>query len=163
MTYHPRNKKTSQSGFYSKSSVHTFTQRITVHNTKSASAGGGTEPLKIKIVDQVPVSEDSTITVKLTQPALVIPNAENSGGTISSTAGGGGELKLPAPVKVTSGVVATWDGADEDSIGQHDVDLEALGREGRLCWICSIAPQGKVGLTLQWEVSAPLRTDITGL
>ncbi|CAA7265472.1 unnamed protein product [Cyclocybe aegerita] len=164
MTYHPLSKKTSQSGFYNKSTVYTYSQRITVHNTKSSPPGGGTDALKIKVIDQVPVSQDSTINVKLVQPSLVLPNAESTG-TVSSAAGPGEKAKLPPPVKVSSGVVATWDGADEVSLGQgqEDVDVEALGREGRLCWICSIAPQGKVDLVLQWEVSAPLRTDITGL
>ncbi|CAA7265466.1 unnamed protein product [Cyclocybe aegerita] len=164
ITYHPRSKKTSRSGFYNKSTMHSYSQRITVHNTKSSSAGGGTDDLKIKIIDQVPVSQDSTINVKLVQPSLVLPNAEGVG-TVSSAAGSSEKAKLPPPLKVSSGVVATWDGADEVSLGQGqvDVDVDALGREGRLCWICSVAPQSKVGLVLQWEVSAPLRTDITGL
>jgi hypothetical protein len=58
-------------------------------------------------------------------------------------------------------VVATWDGADE--FGQGEVDVEALGKEGRFCWVCSVPSQGKIGLVSQWEVSAPARTDITGL
>ncbi|CAA7266059.1 unnamed protein product [Cyclocybe aegerita] len=160
VTYHPRSKKTSQSGFYNKSTVHTYTQRITVHNTKSS---GTPDTLKIKVVDQVPVSEDSTINVKLVQPALVLPSLDVSG-TVSSVAGLGEKAK---PVKVSSGVVAVWDGADEGGLsggqGQDDLDVESLGKEGRLCWICSIAPQGKVGLALQWEVSAPLGTNISGL
>lgn len=168
VTYHPRIKKSSHSGFYNKSSVHSYTQRITVHNTKSAPPGSGNELLKIKVVDQVPISEDSTITVRLLQPPLMLPGTDgNSGGTISGASGSSAELKLPTPVKVSSGVVATWEGADEISLGsvqgQNDVDIESLGRDGRFCWIGSIPSQGKVNLVLQWEVSAPLRTNITGL
>ncbi len=167
VTYHPQIKKSSHSGFYNKSSVHSYTQRITVHNTKSAPAGSGNESLKIKIVDQVPISEDSTITVRLLQPPLMLPGTDgNSGGTISSASGSGAELKLPTPVKVSSGVVATWEGADEislGSVGQNDVDIESLGRDGHFCWIGSIPSQGKVNLILQWEVTAPLRTNILGL
>ncbi|KAF8959143.1 hypothetical protein BDZ97DRAFT_1839119 [Flammula alnicola] len=159
VTYHPRSKKVSQSGFYTKSSVYTFMQRITVHNTKSASSSSP-DNLKIKVIDQVPVSEDSTITVKLLQPALTLPSAEGSGG-VTLSAASGGELKAPPPVKVSPGVVAMWDGADDEA-GQA-VDVEALGREGRFAWVCSVPPQGKVGLVLQWEVSAPVRTAITGL
>lgn len=167
VTYHPQIKKSSHSGFYNKSSVHSYTQRITVHNTKSAPAGSGNESLKIKIVDQVPISEDSTITVRLLQPPLMLPGTDgNSGGTISSASGSGAELKLPIPVKVSSGVVAAWEGADEislGSVGQNDVDVESLGRDGHFCWIGSIPSQGKVNLILQWEVTAPLRTNILGL
>lgn len=164
VTYHPRTKKVSQSGFYSKSSTYTFTQRITVHNTKSSGSTvtGSPDGLKIKVIDQVPISEDSTITVKLIQPLLVLPTAEGTG-TLSSAAGTAtvGELKAPPSVKVAQGVVATWDGADE--FGRGDVDIEALGKEGRFCWICSVPSQGKIGLVFQWEVSAPASTNISGL
>jgi hypothetical protein len=153
----------SQTGFYSKTSIYTFSQRITVHNTKSSGSAvaGSPDALKIKVIDQVPISEDSTITVKLIQPPLVLPTAEGTGTLSSATSAAAGELKVPPPVKVAPGVVATWDGADE--FGQGDVDVEALGKEGRFCWICSVPSQGKIGLVFQWEVSAPARTDITGL
>jgi len=110
----------------------------------------------------VPISEDSTIVVKLLQPLLLPPGGESSG---TGTIGTDGELKLPTPVKVAAGVTATWDGADEVSLGSatNDVDVELVGREGRICWICSVPPQGKANVTLQWEVSAPLKTNITGL
>ncbi|KAH8083291.1 hypothetical protein BXZ70DRAFT_900822 [Cristinia sonorae] len=161
ITYHPRTKKTSQSGFYNKSSNHSFAQRVTVHNTKSSS------PIKVKIIDQIPITEDSSINVKLIQPALVLPETEGTNGTMSKVASGSeGKARLPAPVRVASGVVATWDGADEISLGsvsQEDVDVEALGKDGRFCWVCDIAPQGKTNLALQWEVSAPLRATVYGL
>lgn len=167
VTYHPQIKKTSHSGFYNKSSVHTYMQRILVHNTKSAPAGSSNDTLKIKVVEQVPISEDSMIAVKLLQPPLALPGADGSGSGTISASGADDELKLPAAIKVSSGVVANWDGADEISLGsvqgQNDVDIESLGRDGRFCWICSVPYQGKVNLILQWEVSAPLRTDILGL
>ncbi|KIM37386.1 hypothetical protein M413DRAFT_273699 [Hebeloma cylindrosporum] len=163
VTYHPRTKKVSKSGFYNKSSIYTFTQRITVHNTKTSGSAiaGSPDALKVKVIDQVPISEDSTIAVKLIQPLLVLPTAEGTGTLGSASAAAAGELKVPPPVTVSQGVVATWDGADE--FGRGDVDVEALGKEGRFCWICSVPPQGKIGLVFQWEVSAPARTDITGL
>ncbi|PPQ80767.1 hypothetical protein CVT25_001904 [Psilocybe cyanescens] len=164
VTYHPRTKKVSQSGFYTKSSNHTFTQRVTVHNTKASASGAGSGSLSIKVVDQVPISEDSVITVKLVQPALVVPAVD--GASSVGAAGKGGEPRLPAPVKVSSGVTAMWDGADEvgqGGEGESGVDLESLGKEGRFCWICAVPPQGKVGLVLQWEVAAPANTNIAGL
>jgi len=124
-----------------------------VHNTKPSTASSNN--ISIKVIDQVPVSEDSAITVKLIQPALSIPNAEGTGSI------GGKEQKIPSPVRVTTGVVAMWDGADE--VGQGEIDVESLGKEGRFAWVCSIAPQAKIGLTLQWEVTAPTRTVIQGL
>jgi Domain of unknown function (DUF4139) len=152
-------KKTSQSGFMTKSQVHTFTQRITVHNTKSSSAE------KVKIIDQIPVSEDSTIIVKLVSPPL--PFAEKlSGGAGGTTSSAGAMvenklgIKVPAPVVVSKGITAQWEGVDEVS---SENEVEDLGGEGKLGWLCSIPAQGKVNLTLQWEVSAPFKTAITGL
>ncbi|KAH9480090.1 Protein F37C4.5 [Psilocybe cubensis] len=159
VTYHPRTKKVSQSGFYTKSSNHTFTQRITVHNTKASASGIGSGNLNIKVIDQVPISEDSVITVKLVQPALVVPVADGTSASATSK----GELKLPSPIKVASGVVAMWDGADEVEQGGESVDIESLGKEGRFCWVCSVPPLAKIGLTLQWEVAAPANTNIYGL
>jgi hypothetical protein len=162
VTYHPRIKKVTQSGFYNRSFIQSYTQRITVHNAKSSASGINGDTLKIKIVDQVPVSEDSTISVKLVQPPLVLPGADGRA-TISAASAAGG---LPAPVKISSGVTATWDGADEislGSVGQNDVDIDSLGREGRFCWICSVPPQAKSNVNLQYEVSAPMKTNIVGV
>ena len=164
VTYHPRIKKVTQSGFYNRSFNQSYTQRITVHNAKSSASGINGNTLKIKIIDQVPVSEDSTIDVKLVQPPLFTPGAEGKGkATVSSAIGAGG---LPGPVTVSSGVTATWDGADEFSLGsvaQNEVDMDSLGREGRFCWMCTVAPQAKVNVNLQYEISAPLKTNIMGL
>lgn len=63
-----------------------------------------------------------------------------------------------AAIKVSEGVIAQWDGADEPN-----VDLEASGKDGKLNWICSVAPQDKINLTLQWEVTVPLKASVTGL
>ncbi|KAF9465728.1 hypothetical protein BDZ94DRAFT_1320028 [Collybia nuda] len=142
ITYHPRSKKVSHSGFYTKSSVHVFTQRITVFNTKAHAVND------VKVVDQVPVSESSQITVKLVSPSLSVPEAS----------GTGGEVQAPQAVKVGEGVHAQWEGADEQGI-----DMEHLGRDGKFHWVCAVPSQGKINLVLSWEVSAPLHTDIVGL
>lgn len=135
VTYHPRSKKVSQSGFYTKTTHHVFSQRITISNTK-------TFPIEnLKIIDQAPVSEDSDITVKLVSPALKLPR----------------EVGL-SPLKVALGVIAQWHGADE--VGG---EVEALGRDGKLDWVCAVPAQEKIGLLLQWEVTAPMKTTIVGL
>jgi hypothetical protein len=139
VTYHPRSKKVSQSGFYTKTANHVFSQRITISNTK-------THPIEnLKIIDQAPVSEDSDITVNLVSPALKLP-------------GEGVEPKGFPPLKVAPGVVAQWHGADEEG-----VQVEALGRDGKLDWVCAVPAQEKIGLFLQWEVMAPVKTTIMGL
>jgi hypothetical protein len=142
VVYHPIRTKISQSGFYSRNRIQTFSQRITIHNTKS------TPFSDFKVIDAVPVSESSQISVKLISPALVLPEPP----------AGDAERKPPLPLHVGEGIVAQWEGADESGF-----DLEALGRDGKLNWVCSIPSQGKVNLLLSWEVVAPARVTIEGL
>ena len=118
-----------------------FSQRITIANTK-------TSPIEnLRIIDQVPVSEDSKITVKLVSPALRVPGEGFGWGTNSDKT-----------VSVASGVVAQWHGADKAG-----VEVEALGKDGKLNWVCAVPAQEKIGLVLQWEVAAPAKTSILGL
>ncbi|EAU80901.1 mucoidy inhibitor A [Coprinopsis cinerea okayama7 len=160
VTYHPQTKKVSKSGLINKSDVYLFTQRITVHNTKNIDVE------TVKVIDQIHVSEDATIAVKLISPALQLPSVENGsvksgkGNRASITESGSGTVRIPAPVKVASGVTAKWDDGGED---EESVDAASLGKDGKLNFICSLPPQGKTNLTLQWEVSAPVKTKISGL
>ena len=158
--YHPRSEKVSQSGIYTKSTEHVFSQQITISNTK-------TLPIEnLKIIDQVPVSEDPQIAVKLVSPALGVLGVPGEGfgwgnsksSSISSSTANEGGPKVPLPVSVASGgVVAQWHGADEG------VDVEALGKDGKLNWVCAVPAQEKIGLVLQWGVVAPVKTTIPGL
>ncbi|KAJ2918730.1 hypothetical protein MD484_g1671, partial [Candolleomyces efflorescens] len=185
--YHPLSKKNSQTGLLSKSDVKLYTQRITVHNTKP------TLVETIKIIDQIPVSEDSIINVKLLSPALQLPSSNaiasndsasikkdktglavlNIIGSAGSSNPGDSEKELKAvakSVQVSSGVVAQWDrpGSDpssttEEGFDSESVDLTALGKDGKISWLCSVPAQTKTNLTLQWEVNAPANTNITGI
>lgn len=142
ITYHPRVKKTTRSGFYNKTTIHLYTQRVTIFNTKTTAAGD------LKITDQFPVSDDSIITVKQISPGLVdVLKASTSG-----------EVRLPEKVSVTSGVYAQWNGADEP-----DVNIESLGKDGKFDWVCSVPPQGKIELFLQYEVIVPPRLQVMGI
>jgi len=139
ITYHPRTKKVSQSGLYTKTSTYVFSQRVTIFNAKTTAIDG------LKILDQVPVSQDSQISVKVVSPAL------NSSGTTTKNA------KIQ-PLQVSEGVVAQWEGADEP-----DCDVSALGKDGKFNWVCSVPAQGKINLLLQWEVTTPARANVVGL
>jgi hypothetical protein len=152
ITYHPRVKKVSQSGFYSKTSNHVYSQQITVFNTKSISVED------VRIIDQVPVSEDEQIKVKLVSPTLTV---SPSGGSESASKEKEKEReKAVQKVSVAKGVVAQWDGANEPD---DDRDPKALGNNGKIKWVCAVPPQGKVNLVLQWEITAPVSTHIMGL
>ncbi|KAJ7205272.1 hypothetical protein GGX14DRAFT_522742 [Mycena pura] len=159
ITYHPVVKKKSQSGFYTKSATHVFSQRIAVHNTK------GVAVERLKIVDQIPVSRDSQIEVKLVAPALTLPSESSGGG--NSVSGFGSTLKTAKPkaaappqkLDVARGVVAQWDGTDEP-----DCAVESLGLDRKLNWICAVPSQGKLNLSLDWEVTvSPASAQIVGL
>lgn len=64
---------------------------------------------------------------------------------------------IPSQVTVSDGVVAFWKGADEPGC-----DLDALPKDGKLDWVCSMPAQGKLNLVLQWEVTTPLKADVLG-
>ncbi|KDR71858.1 hypothetical protein GALMADRAFT_126825 [Galerina marginata CBS 339.88] len=141
IVYQPRESKASKSGFYSKASNTTYSQRITIHNTKPATVN------ELIIIDQIPVSEDSQISVVLKAPRLTFPEL----GTLA------GEPKVPPLVSVEDGVKAVWH--DSSDTG----DISALGKDGKLKWICSLPSQKKLNLLLQWEVSFPAQTVVVGL
>ncbi|KAF8999144.1 hypothetical protein BDQ17DRAFT_1361423 [Cyathus striatus] len=140
VVYHPRDKIRSQTGFYSKSNNHTFTQRISLVNTKSCAVAN------IKVVDHIPVSEESTIAVKLLSPALsqIDPASEKN------------KVDMSKSVEVGRGIVAQWEQDDDD-------DIDKLGTDGKLSWVFSIPAQGKVDLMLSWEVVAPADKSVKGL
>ncbi|KAG6918187.1 hypothetical protein DXG01_015975 [Tephrocybe rancida] len=151
ITYHPLSKGTSQSvsslwSSGSKSTLHTFSQLVTVHNTKSIDIG----PQRLRILDNIPVSSDAKVAVKLISPALA-----TSAGPVTST------LNMEKPnapyssshsVCVSTGVTAQWVGAEE--VGT--VDVATLGKDGKFVWLCGVPPLGKINLHLQWEVSVPV-------
>ncbi|KAG6907487.1 hypothetical protein DXG01_008777 [Tephrocybe rancida] len=141
VTYHPRAKKQSESGFYTKTTTHVFTQAITIHNTKS------TPIERVRIAEQIPVSEDAQIQVKLVTPALVLREKDKDK-----------DQGLEKPVAVSKGVSVLWEGADEP-----DLNAETLGRNGKFNWVCAVPPQGKINLVVQWEVVAPAQTTVLGL
>ncbi|KAK1223181.1 hypothetical protein PQX77_013948 [Marasmius sp. AFHP31] len=165
ITYHPVEKNTSTSGFYNKTTTHAYTQRLTIENTRTNDV-----PL-LKIVEHIPVSNNSQITVKLLAPALNNASSLLSGSTSNRNSIVAAKKKahesslsattassVGANVKVADGVFAQWDGADE-----KDVDVEALGKNGKMNWLCDVGPQDKVNLALRWEVSAPVKVQVTGL
>ena len=129
----------SQSGFYNKFRTHAFSQYITVHNTKSVDIEN------LKITDNIPVSQDANITVNLISPKLIIPLPSTTLGNKAAS----------SSVTVADGVVAQW------SDGNSNVN--ALGKDGRLDWICSIPAHAKINLPLQWEVSTTQKKPIEGL
>lgn len=85
--------------------------------------------------------------MKLITPALSFPIKRSKGST------------EPPTVNIDEGIVAKWEVAEN-----QEFDVENLGKDGMISWLCSLAPKAKVTLTLKWEVSSPEgRATIVGL
>ncbi|CAA7263841.1 unnamed protein product [Cyclocybe aegerita] len=138
IVYHPRESKASKSGFYTKTSNTLVSQRVTVHNTRLRSVP------ELNIIDQIPVAEDSQIAVTLKKPALALPSQDPVN-------------QIEPIVRVEEGVSACWYDAEDSG------NIAALGKDGKLKWVCSVPAQQKVNLVLQWEVSVPSEATILGL
>ena len=148
VTYHPAIHKASQSGGFAffadfnKTKSQSHIQRITIHNSKPVAISG------VHIFDQAPVSEDERIKVSLVSPSLVVPGSEEA--TL------GGIKKIAQLVKVQKGVSAQWH-------GEHGDEDPALGKDGRFKWVCELAPQEKLTLSLGYDVSAPAGVTLVGI
>ncbi len=128
-------------GFYKKSVMKTYTQRITVVNTKST-------PIEnLKVVDMIPVSQDERIEIKLLNPPLPPSIAEDNTG----------KEQKPDRIRVSPGVVALWDGANDPEVNQ-----DVVGKNGRVRWDVSLRPQETVNLVLKFEVSYPEKLMVDG-
>ena len=139
--YHPRTKKINRSGLTiltGKTTSYVFDQRITIYNTKSV-------PItNVKILDQIPVSDNSKIIVNLINPPLVLPQLKNS---------------VPQAVKAGNETVAQWKGTNES-----DIDPSLLGKDGQFSWVCNNIPaQETLNLVLSWEVVYPHDLQVVGL
>ena len=137
-------KVSSESGYYNKSRTQSFSQRISIQNTKTIAIEG------LKITDHIPVSQDASITVNLISPALTLPTTSP---TLKLTGKG-----TPPRVQVSEGIIAQWSGSDDP-----DGDFSALGGNGKIDWLCAIPAFGTVNLLLQWEVTTTQKTAIYGL
>ncbi|KAG6811234.1 hypothetical protein H0H92_008404 [Tricholoma furcatifolium] len=145
ITYHPRTHNRSERGFYSKAVAHVYKQLVTVQNTKPIPISN------VRVEDQIPVSEDAQIQVKLVAPALVRQQVDKADLTVEGKSTG---------VVVAENVRALWQGVDAP---EPDADVDVLGTDGKFYWVCEIPAQGKVNLTLQWEVVAPAQERVYGL
>ncbi|KAG5728061.1 Serine/threonine-protein kinase A-Raf [Termitomyces sp. T112] len=146
ITYHPLSRKKSESGFYTKTTTHVYTQSITVFNTKS------TPVERVRVSDQIPVSEDAQIQVRLLSPPLpsvahAYKGQDKDKGKERVTDEGAEKR-----VVVSKGVSAMWEGGEEGE-----------GRNGKLCWVVGLPGQGKASLVLQYEVVVPAGANVVGL
>lgn len=138
VVYHPSSKFVSTSGFLARTTTHSFSQTISIHNTKSIPVHN------LRVLEHIPISNDEEITVKIIDPAL--PTSDTS-----YTSSG-----LDRQINVGSGIFAQW------SKGDH-TDSATLGKDGKLEWVCTVEAFGKINLTLRWELSTTGKGEIRGL
>ncbi|KAG5351762.1 hypothetical protein C0989_005017 [Termitomyces sp. Mn162] len=147
ITYHPLSRKKSESGFYTKTTTHVYTQSITVFNTKS------TPVERVRVSDQIPVSEDAQIQVRLLSPPLPSVAHAYKGQDKDKRKERVTDEGAEKRVVVSKGVSAMWEGEEG----------EGEGRDGKFCWIVELPGQGKANLVLRYEVVVPAGTNVVGL
>lgn len=142
VTYHPQVKKVKTTGgtygFGSKYTTTSFEQAITIKNTRRTAV----HPLVVR--DQVPISRDERITIKVAEPKELL----DSGGKPTVRAAG------------ATGTIVTPRWALRDD--QEDKP-EATGEKdkGLVEWIIDLEAGTNVDVKLAWEVSAPLGLEWT--
>ncbi|KAH8810146.1 hypothetical protein DL96DRAFT_1716865 [Flagelloscypha sp. PMI_526] len=128
--YAPLQKKSSTASNFltqTKTSTTIYTQRIEVTNTKPA-----TTLSSVRIIDHVPVSQNSEVLVKLVKPSLAAIDTIKEKTKVE---------KVTVLDKPTT-ILAYWSLAD--------------GSDGKLEWMLpNLPPKEKVELVLSWEVTAP--------
>lgn len=152
VTVHPQKKVVRTTGgglmnMSSKSDVTSFTQRISIKNTRPTTVN------RLIVKDQVPLSEDSRIVVTVTKPSDKIigpPDASNSMvGTISKASSSGSGETSTLVQEIQRGVIARWAQKNEDAGGTG-----GSKGDGVVEWICSDVGKA-LDLDLEYEVSAP--------
>jgi hypothetical protein len=130
--------KRSQSGLFTKDDSGVYTRVITLMNTRSnggngekgATGSGGGKPVKVKVLDQVPVSEDEKLRIDIVQP---------KGMVVGSTAG------------VATGVPGR-EGKEEKDWGKA---IASLKKGGEVTWDVMLNAGRMVKLSLVYEASFP--------
>ncbi len=150
VTYHPCRKTVSHQGggliSRTRTEISTFSQRISIKNTRPG-------PLEYLIVqDQVPVSEDERIKVKVLSPNEEALGLMNRGDSANSKNWSTGPTAGAAVAHISPGVTARWTQKDTED----DPLSEGHGPKGDgvLEWICT-KMKDHLDLELVYEVSSP--------
>lgn len=113
--------------FGSKESSSVFARAVTVHNTRS---GAGQQPARLRVLDQVPVSEDERLRVEVVTPR---------------------GLAADGPAVVTGAPGREEDATDRDW-GRATAQMS---KSGEVCWDVRLNPGKMVKLWLEYAVWSP--------
>ncbi|KAF9487858.1 hypothetical protein BDN71DRAFT_1542717 [Pleurotus eryngii] len=121
ITHAPLSKKVSSSALINKTITAAYFRQITIRNAKSIVIEG------LKVLDRIPVAEDSQIVVKLINPALSLPKPlkmersplESSGMPDKAKGFQSTKSSVTSSVKVAETVIPQWEGEDvEEGVGE---------------------------------------------
>lgn len=144
VSYPKPDVKRSSSGVFSKENSTAYRRSVAITNTRGASStsssstsssspsgGGGAKPVRLVVLDQVPVSEDDKLRVEIAHPSgLVEGRAGVSTGVIREGSGGG--------------AAKDWGKA-----------VATLKKGGEVSWDVELNAGRSVKLDLEYEVSLP--------
>ncbi|KAG9051256.1 hypothetical protein FS837_010543 [Tulasnella sp. UAMH 9824] len=161
ITYHPLSKvaRNSLGGLLSsKHDISSYTQRITVKNTRTT----GVSPLFVK--DQIPVSINSAYKVNLNEPQEL--GAPKDRKEVSVATGvrarwarhgaSGGELDAEDKEKEAgTSKFSTVASKKAPSDSASDPGVSGVEEEGVVEWVCTLDGGKGIDLTLAWDIIAP--------
>lgn len=139
VSYPKPDVKRSSSGVFSKENSTAYRRSVAITNTRGASSsstsssssspnGGGAKPVRLFVLDQVPVSEDDKLRVEIAHPS----------GLVEGRAG------------VSTGVVREGSGAKD-----WGKAVATLKKGGEVSWDVELNAGRSVKLDLEYEVSLP--------
>lgn len=145
VSYPKPDVKRSSSGVFSKENSTAYRRSVAITNTRGASSSSssssssspqnaGAKPVRLVVLDQVPVSEDDKLRVEIAYPSGLV---EGRAGVSVQDGGSGGSSSKDASGKDWGKAVAT------------------LKKGGEVSWDVELNPGRSVKLDLEYEVSLP--------
>ncbi|KAG8932274.1 hypothetical protein FRC01_014805 [Tulasnella sp. 417] len=163
ITYHPLSKvaRNSSGGLLSsKHDISSYTQRITVKNTRTTAVS----PLFVK--DQIPVSINSAYKVNLSEPqelgapkdrkeVQVAPGVKARWARKGASDGHLDEEEKEKEKEAGTSKFGTVASKKEPSDSVSDSGVSGVEEEGVVEWVCALDGGKGVDLTLAWDIVAP--------
>ncbi|KAG8893271.1 hypothetical protein FRC00_010738, partial [Tulasnella sp. 408] len=162
ITYHPLSKvaRNSSGGLLSsKHDISSYTQRITVKNTRTTAVS----PLFVK--DQIPVSINSAYKVNLNEPQEL--GAPKDRKEVSVATGvkarwarhgaSDGDIDAEEKEKETAAGTSKFSTVSKKALSDSasDPGVSGVEEEGVVEWVCTLDGGKGVDLTLAWDIVAP--------
>ena len=142
-------EKTTVKGVHKKYTHKTYSNQITIHNTRP------TPIQNLHVIDNIPVSQDDRISINLLIPGLSLPGVEGTSfqenvSVSENDHGDGQEEASGRGIQTKPRVTAQW-----DTDGDPNADENVAGEDGRVNWTVALDSQETVTLALKYRMSHP--------